>query len=352
MLTFARVLGALTIAVVGGYVFALLGVPLAWMLGAMFFTMIAAVARAPVLGPDPLRAPTVAVIGVLLGSGFTPGFVSEASRWPLTIAGLLVFVVAAGWAAVVFLRVVGGFDRPTAYFAGMPGGLTEMLIAGMDNGGDPRRIGLCHAARIFLVVLSIPPLLALFGYPVEAVMVGGDVPSIFDTTVATWLWILGCAGGGILIGYALRLPAAPFLGPMIASAIIHATGLSDFETPAELVVVAQVILGTIVGCRFLGSSPGEVGWIIVLSIGSTGIVLVFTIVFALGLSAIGHHSFPAVLLAFSPGGLVEMNLVALALGIEISFVAVHHVVRVVAVMFAAPLLFAWLTRRDQRKPGE
>jgi uncharacterized protein len=53
-----------------------------------------------------------------------------------------------------------------------------------------------------------------------------------------------------------------------------------------------------------------------------------------------------VLLAYSPGGLVEMNLVALALNIEISFVAVHHIARVVAVMFAAPMIFSWWKSRD------
>ena len=42
-----------------------------------------------------------------------------------------------------------------------------------------------------------------------------------------------------------------------------------------------------------------------------------------------------------------MNLVALALNIEISFVAVHHIVRVVAVMFFAPALFAWYRRRER-----
>lgn len=346
MLNAGRYLLALILGATGGYAFVLMEIPLAWMLGAMTFTMVCAIMGAPIRGPEPLRGPTVAILGVLLGSGFTPDVIGEAASWPLTLAGLLLFVAIAGGAAVVFLIKVGGFDRTTAYFSAMPGGLSEMLLTGTAMGGDGRRIGLSHAARIFFVVLAIPPMLTLFGYPVGTVSVGDDVPSVLETSLTSWVWLIGCAAGGILIGKILRLPAAPFLGPMMASALIHATGLSDFETPAELIVAAQLILGTIVGCRFAGGTAREVGRILLLSVGATLIILAITLVFAVTLAAISPHSFPAILLAYSPGGLVEMNLVALALNIEISFVAVHHIVRVVAVMFIAPALFAWYRRRE------
>lgn len=345
MLNLGRYTLALAIGALGGWVFVLLEVPLAWMLGAMTFTLVCAIMGAPIKGPEPLRGPTVSILGVLLGSGFTPDVIADAATWPLTLFFLLLFVAFAGGAAVIFLMKIGGFDRTTAYFSAMPGGLSEMLLTGTAMGGDGRKIGLSHAARIFFVVLSIPPLLALFGYPVGAVSVGNDVPSVVETSLSSWIWLIGCAAGGILIGKAMRLPAAPFLGPMAASALIHATGLSDFETPAELIVAAQLILGTIVGCRFLGGSAREVGHILLLSVGATIIILAITLAFALSLSALSPQSFPAILLAYSPGGLVEMNLVALALNIEISFVAVHHIVRVVAVMFFAPALFAWYRRR-------
>ncbi len=344
MLKLGPVLLALALGGAGGYVFLLAHVPLAWMLGAMTVTMVAAVLGLPVRGPEPLRGPTVAVLGVLLGSGFSPDFVAEAARWPLTIAGLFLFVAISGFGAVLFLRKAGGYDRPTAYFAGMPGGLTEMIIAGMENGGDPRRIGLCHAARIFLVVLSIPALLALFGHDVSTAGRMEGAPGILDTDAVSILWLVGCAVVGMFIGRLLRLPAAPFLGPMIASALIHAMGWSDFRTPGELVIVAQLVLGTIVGCRFVGATPREVGTILLLSVGSTGIILIVTVLFALGLGAISGRGFAPLLVAYSPGGLVEMNLIALALGIETSFVAVHHVVRVVLVMFSAPILFRLLKR--------
>ncbi|HEX2509089.1 MAG TPA: AbrB family transcriptional regulator [Microvirga sp.] len=50
------------------------------------------------------------------------------------------------------------------------------------------------------------------------------------------------------------------------------------------------------------------------------------------------------LLAYSPGGLAEMSLVALSLGIEVAFVAAHHIIRVVFVMAAAGPSFSLLRR--------
>jgi uncharacterized membrane protein AbrB (regulator of aidB expression) len=44
------------------------------------------------------------------------------------------------------------------------------------------------------------------------------------------------------------------------------------------------------------------------------------------------------LLAYAPGGVAEMSLIALAIGADAGFVAVHHLVRIVCVMVAVPLL--------------
>ena len=46
-----------------------------------------------------------------------------------------------------------------------------------------------------------------------------------------------------------------------------------------------------------------------------------------------------IVLAYSPGGLAEMSLIALSLGIETAFVATHHIVRIGLIVIAAPLVF-------------
>ena len=63
---------ALPIGAAGVTVFYLLSLPLAWMLGSMIAVMVAAFAGAPVRTPGRFRGTFATVIGVLLGSAFTP----------------------------------------------------------------------------------------------------------------------------------------------------------------------------------------------------------------------------------------------------------------------------------------
>ena len=55
--------------------------------------------------------------------------------------------------------------------------------------------------------------------------------------------------------------------------------------------------------------------------------------------------FPALWLAFAPGGLAEMTLISLAMGIDTAFVSTHHLLRVVFMVTAAPLVFALIRKR-------
>ena len=76
----AMVLAGLALGAAGGGVFYALSLPLPWMLGALFVTMAASIADLPVRGPTRLRPAIVAVIGVLLGSRFTPAVVDQAGQ--------------------------------------------------------------------------------------------------------------------------------------------------------------------------------------------------------------------------------------------------------------------------------
>jgi len=90
---YARFAAALALGTAGGWTFAQLNLPLAWMLGAMTVCTFAALIHAPIAAPAVVRPPMTMVIGVLLGAGstrrslrncrrgFPPSSVSRAS-WP------------------------------------------------------------------------------------------------------------------------------------------------------------------------------------------------------------------------------------------------------------------------------
>ena len=346
---YRRFLAAIPLGIFGGWCFARLGLPLPWMLGPMTICTAAALLRAPIAAPAVVRPPMTMVIGVLLGAGFTPAIVAQLSSWVPTLIGLTAFVVVCGVACVAYFRTVAGFDLTTAYFAGMPGGLIEMVIAAEERGGDARTVALIHSARILLIVFAMPFVVQT----IQGVTLGarpGFGVSVLETPLTSELWLIATAILGAVLGHALRLPAKYLLGPMIMSAGVHVTGWSDFKPPQEIVNAAQVVLGTTIGCRFLGTPPRDILRILALSLGSTAILVAITIVFGYGVARVSSYGAVPLILAYSPGGLAEMSLVALALRVEVAFVAAHHIIRVFMVMLGAGLIFS-LVRPSPQKDG-
>ncbi len=333
---------ALTIGAAGGALFHLLHLPLPWMLGALFATMIASVAKAPIMAPARIRPVVVAVIGVLLGSRFTPDVLSQAGAWAGTVAILMVYVVVVALVVVPFYRFVGKFDWVTAYFAGMPGGLTEMIEVGEANGAKPAPIILAHSLRIVVTI----SLIAFWFRIVQGHAVGAT--ALRAEIALSWQdagMMLSCAVLGSLLGKRLRFPAPTFLGPLLVSALLHLVGATQSVPPALLVSAAQVILGTVLGCRFLGISPRTLVPAAALSIGATGLTLGLALGAGWVMTALAGSRTDQALLALAPGGLTEMGLIALAIHADVAFVALHHVIRILFVIVLAPLAFRVLMAR-------
>lgn len=341
---YGRFLAAMSIGTLGGWLFVKAVLPLPWMLGSMTACTLAALFHAPIAAPKIVRPPMTVIIGVMLGAGFTPAIIENIGSWIPTVLGLAGFVAVSGAACVLYFRRVGGFDLPTAYFAGMPGGLVEMIIVGEDKGGNARTIALVHSARVLLVVLTLPFLVQM----ISGTALGPRSQmgaSVLDQSWQDGAWLLAIAVAGAGLGHILRLPARLLLGPMVASAAVHVFGWTHSAPATEIVNLAQLVLGTTIGCSFAGTATRELIDILVLSLGSTLILLAITAAFAVGISHVSSYDEILLLLAYSPGGLAEMSLVALALGAEAAFVAAHHIIRVFMVTMGAAPLFALLRRR-------
>jgi membrane AbrB-like protein len=191
--------------------------------------------------------------------------------------------------------------------------------------------------RIILVIAAIAFWFRLIlGYEVNGMMPISDEPNGPQD-----LLILGlCAVLGSALGLGLRLPAPTFIGPMALSAAAHMTGLTHGSPPLGLVIMAQVFLGVIVGCRFKGSAPVDVFHALRLAIVSTVIMMTVAVLTAWGVHFVTGHSTSQLLLAYAPGGLNEMSLVSLAIQADVAFVATHHLVRIIILLVLAGTLLA------------
>jgi len=337
---------ALAVGTAGGALFFWMSMPLAWMLGSMVFVTISSLSGLDPFMSKKFRAVMVTILGVFLGSAFSPEVIERAGQWALALGILAVFIVIGSAAGYVFLRRVGGLDPVTAYFASAPGGLSEMAIASEEGGGDVRQVSLIHTIRVMTIIMVIPFWFRL--------VVGADVPSMMPPPEGPppiwldWVVLVGCAVIGWPLARLCRLPAASLVGPMILSAIAHLTAMTHLQPPPVPVAAAQVVLGAAVGCRFAGVTLGMIGRIARLAFCTTAILLLIAIAFMYTFADLIGVEQSAMILVLSPGGLAEMSLIALALGIDTAFVSTMHMFRIMLIIVLGTGLFK-LARRLRRE---
>lgn len=334
---------ALGVGAIGGGIFFALSMPLAWMLGSMIFVSVLALSgRTPQVNRK-FRGVMVAILGVFLGSAFSPEVIDRAMQWAQALAVLTIYIVVGSAMVYVYLRRVAKFDPVTSYFASTPGGLSEMVLASEAMGGDPRRVSLVHTTRVLLIVLIIPFWFRLamdLDVPSMMPQQPGVVPEISD-----WLILVACAVIGWPLARACRIPAAALVGPMVVSAVAHLLGLTYVTPPPIMVAAGQLVLGASVGCRFAGTALTLVWQTVRIALVTTLMLLGLAVVTVLLVSDMIGATPEAMALVLSPGGLAEMSLIALALGIDTAFVSSMHVFRIAIVVILAPGLYKLFRRK-------
>ena len=337
------VLLALLLGGAGGGLFMALGMPLPWLTGALFFTTAGALAGRHIAVPRFLGTIMIAVLGVMTGGSFTPGTLERIPDWLGSIAIVLLFVSAAVAVTYAGLRRWTSFSPVTAYFSAAPGGFTSMSLIGHAMGGDLGTISLVQSMRIMVTVLCIPIWFTVTeGYQPEsaAALLAPIRISLTDSGI-----LVACAVSGMWVGRRLRLAAAPLLGPLLISIIVHSAGITEAGPPAPLVALAQVVLGANIGCRFAGVGVRRILRTLAIGGGSGFAILAAASLVALSVSRALDLPFADLLLAFAPGGFPNMVLISLAMGADTAFVTTHHVARMGFVLIVAPLVMRWLMGR-------
>ena len=336
-----RMLLALAIGTIGGTIFSYLSMPLPWMLGAMLATAIASFSGVPVRVDPRLRTLMIVVLGTLLGSAFSPEIIDRAVEWPISLTALFGYVIMASLLTFWFYHRVARIPPNTAFFSGVPGGLAEMVMLGTAAGGDDRKISLAHTTRIFMVVMILPLAFRILG-DFDGTAGARNAVKLLDLSATDFALLAASAIVGYWLARLLRIPAPQLTGPMVVSAAVHLTGLTSAAPPFLLVAIAQVVIGSTVGSRFAGMKLREVARYLRLGVVSTVLLLALTVVYAFALENLMDVPFDTFVLAFSPGGLTEMSLIALAMQIDTAFVATHHMARIFIIVVMTPHLFRFM----------
>ncbi|WP_372840997.1 AbrB family transcriptional regulator [Phaeovulum sp.] len=323
----------LAIGIAGGFGASAVHLPLPMLLGPLLAVAAAALARLKPFGrlpqfPSGLRLFFVPIIGVAIGGNFTPEILAEARLWWPSLVALCLFIPTAHVLGYRALKATKRLDPITAFFGTAPGGLVETVLMGEEAGADAAMLTMLQFLRLILTIIVVP-----LGFTIgigHAVGSAGGASLVAEHTLdaADWGWILGAAALGLVLGRASRLPAGMITGPIIVSAAMHLSGLSDASPPIWSIMATQIVIGTSLGVRFAGMPLGHM--VLALRLAGMNVLISITLaaVFAFALADFVHEPVAAVFLAFAPGGLTEMSLIALSLQMSVIYVTAHHVLRI------------------------
>jgi membrane AbrB-like protein len=344
-----RLSETLATAAVGGAALGLIGVPAGWLSGSILAVAGSAIAGRPMLIPTLLMRAIFVLIGTSLGAVVTPETLHGMATYPLSIAVMVLAmaIISAGGAG--YLRLVHRWGTVDSYLAAAPGGMSQVLALGAELGGDLRAIAIVQSIRVVVIAVGLPAGLSLLG------LVGHAAPRItgpLNVGVLDELAILLAASTVVaIIAYRIRFPGGLLFGAMLTSAILHGSGLIHAVMPWWVTNAAMIAMGAITGSRFANTSPRMLMNFFAAAFGSFAVAVAISAIFAALLISMLSLRAAEVMIAFAPGAVDAMMLLALALGLDPVYVGAHHLTRIFFVSLTMPLL-ARYSARARKKIGE
>lgn len=329
----------LLVGAAGGALAAAAGLPLAWMLGAMWAVILASTRLPDLQIPRHVRRWSLAAIGVYLGANFTPAFAEQMTGAPWAVAAVAVVTLLTTASGLWFVRYQLKTDTNTAILASVPGGLSLLLALAESYRGDKRVVGIVQVIRI-LIVASVIPLATRFSVDAPAVSVADDAVAAHDIHL-----LLLAFAAGVGVGALLRSAQMYMMAAIAVAAFICIQDFAAGPPPALLLNIAQVILGASVGSRLRLREVMASGKTAAVAVALTTYYILFTVVAAWLMQQWLGSSFAVWLLALAPGGIAEICLVAQLLDLQPIFVLTMQVARLLIIVATTPLLLRLLARR-------
>ncbi len=342
-------LAAVTVAVT--YPLTLVGVPSA----ALFAALVVGVALA-LCSLAPARVPRLAgvaaqgVLGVYIGTMVHQDAVGALGPdWAVVlavaVATLLLSVVCGA-----LLAMHRDVTPLTGSLALVAGGASGLVAIARELGGDDRIVSVVQYLRVALVTASMPVVVTLIYHADKS---GSSATMPTENDGAPWYLsialLVALVVVGANVGRWMRLPGAGLLGPLALTVVLELTGFSfGLSVPMVLVQIGYAVIGWQAGLAFTRESlravgrllPTAVALIVVLGVVTAGLGVVLAHV--AGLTPLEGY------LATSPGGVYAVLATAVETGSNVTFIIAAQVVRILLMLFAAPLLARSMVRLNDR----
>jgi membrane AbrB-like protein len=305
------------------------------MLGPMLAVSIAALSGIKIKMPKLALSSILIVLGLHIGNYIDQNLINQMTEWVWTSIIMFVYILISILIVSKYLQKFSGYNVKTSIFSAAPGALGPLMILAEHEKSDLSQVATSHLIRLIIIITVIP--FFVVNYSTNEALVIEKFNYLDQNHFHLLILLIGSISL-IFVFDKIRVPAALLSGTLVASGILQISEVASYKLPDESINFCLLILGASVGCRFADKSLKEVVGNTFHSLIATAILVTLGFLAAIVATYFVDTNFLTLLLSFSPGGIYEVAVIAIAFDLDPNFVAFHHIIRLLMILFTIPII--------------
>jgi membrane AbrB-like protein len=262
--------------------------------------------------------------------------------WIWTSMVMFFYILVSIFIVSKYLQKFSSYKEKTSIFSAAPGALGPLLILAEYEKSDLSQVATAHLIRLIIIITLFPFFVVNFS-PTEAMTI--EKFNYMDQNHLDLIILLIVSVILIYIFDKIKVPAPLLAGALVASGILQITEIASYKLPDQSINFCLLILGASVGCRFADKSLNEVIRNTTHSFVATVLLVLLGVIAAIVASYFVENNFLTLLLSYCPGGIYEVAVIAIAFNLDPNFVAFHHIIRLLMILFTIPVILKLINRK-------
>ncbi|MDC1127088.1 AbrB family transcriptional regulator [Candidatus Pelagibacter sp.] len=318
-----------------------LNIPLAWFLGPMIITSIAALSGLKIIMPKIVLSFILIILGLHIGNYIDQNLFNQMLDWIWTSLIMLIYIIVCILIVAKYLQKFASYDEKASIFSAAPGALGPLMILAENEKTDLSQVATSHLIRL-IIIITVIPFIVVSNTGNES-LVNDNFNYLAQNHLNLILLIIASLFF-IFVFDKIRVPAALLSGTLFASGLLQITDIASYKLPDESINFCLLILGASVGCRFAEKTVKEIANNSLHSIVATTILVLLGLLAAYIATFFVDTNILTLILSFSPGGIYEVAVIAIAFDLDPDFVAFHHIIRLLFILFTVPIFLRVLEK--------
>ena len=310
-------------------------IPLAWMIGPMIAVSIAALNGLKIYMPRLALSSILIILGLHIGNYIDQSLLGQMVGWIWTTIIMFGYIIVSIVIVSKYLQKFSGYKEKTSIFSAAPGALGPLMILAEYEKSDLSQVATAHLIRLIIIITVFPFIIVNFSATESLEMEKFDYMSQNH-----WYLVLLIIVSIIFIFFfdKAKIPAALLSGTLVASGILQILDIASYKLPDSSINFCLLILGASVGCRFANKTVREVATNSFHGLVATLLLVILGLIAAFIATFFVDNNFLTLILSFCPGGIYEVAVIAIAFDLEPDFVAFHHIIRLLFILFVIPII--------------